>query len=69
MTDSKTNFLFIKHDAISGEELYQKLKEKGVLVRHFTLDRIREYNRVTVGSKEEMQTFIQTVKDIMEKLI
>lgn len=68
ITNSKTNFLFIKHDAISGEDLYQKLKENGVLVRHFTLDRICDYNRVTIGSKEEMQTFIQTVKDIMEKL-
>ena len=69
MTESKTNFLFVKHDLISGEELYLKLKENGVLVRHFTLDRICQYNRVTIGSKEEMQTFIQTVKDIMEKLV
>ncbi len=69
MTNSKTNFLFVKHGGISGEELYLKLKEKGVLVRHFTADRISDFNRVTVGSREEMQTFIQTVKDIMEKLI
>lgn len=69
MTESKTNFLFVKHDLISGEELYLKLKEKGVLVRHFTLDRICDFNRVTIGSREEMQTFVQTVKDIMEKLV
>jgi histidinol-phosphate aminotransferase len=65
--ESKTNFLFIKSESIGGEELYLKLKEKGVLVRHFTAKRICDFNRVTIGSKEEMQIFIQTVKDIMEK--
>jgi histidinol-phosphate aminotransferase len=65
--ESKTNFLFIKSESIGGEELYLKLKERGVLVRHFTAKRICDFNRVTIGSKEEMQIFIQTVKDIMEK--
>jgi histidinol-phosphate aminotransferase len=63
---SKTNFLFAKSDKISGEKLYQKLKEKGVLVRHFTKDRIKDFNRITVGSPKEMEIFVSKVKEILE---
>ncbi len=62
---SKANFIFAKSEKIGGEELYLKLKEKGVLVRHFTSERIKDFNRITIGSKPEMESFIQAVKDIL----
>lgn len=65
-TNSKTNFLFIKHQNIDGEKLYLRLKEEGILIRHFTQDRIKDYNRVTVGSEKEMQIFIQKVIEILQ---
>ena len=63
---SKTNFLFAKCEAISGEELYTKLRENGILVRHFTSERICEFNRITIGTPEEMEVFINTVKKILK---
>ena len=63
--DSKANFIFAKSDKIDGESLYKALKDKGVLVRHFTKERIKDFNRITVGSLEEMQTFIEKVKEIL----
>ena len=54
MTESKTNFLFAAHEKVDGEKIYLKLKEKGILVRHFTTPRIAQYNRITVGSREQM---------------
>ncbi len=67
-TKSLANFVFMKHNSISGKELYLKLKEKGVLVRHFDKDRIKEYNRITIGNKEQMIFLIEKVKEILEEL-
>ena len=66
MTDSLANFVFARHPMIDGEELYLKLKERGVLVRHFSSPRIAEYNRITIGTLEQMQTLVSIIKDILE---
>lgn len=66
---SKANFVFAKSDKINGEKLYLKLKENGVLVRHFTAERIKDFNRITIGSREEMEMFIKTVKEILGEKI
>ena len=67
LTDSSANFLFATHPEISGEELYLLLKEKGILIRHFSKKEICEYNRITVGKKEDMDVLIKTIKDILEE--
>ena len=64
---SKANFIFAKSDKIGGEELYLKLKDNGILVRHFTKEKIRDFNRITIGSREEMEALIATTKQILEE--
>lgn len=63
---SCTNFLFARSDRIGGEELYLALKEKGILIRHFTAERIRDYNRITIGTREQMETFIAGLRECLE---
>ena len=63
--DSKTNFLFAKSDAVSGKALYEGLKERGVLVRRFDVERIKDYVRVTIGTKEQMDVFLQKTAEII----
>lgn len=67
MTDSKTNFIFAKHPAIDGGELYSKLRERGILVRHFTNPLIAQYNRITVGTRDQMQALLDAIADILEE--
>jgi histidinol-phosphate aminotransferase len=67
VTDSKANFLFAAHSRISGEDLYVKLKERGILVRHFSREDIQQYNRITIGTKQQMETLIQTIKTLLQE--
>lgn len=65
---SKANFIFAKSDKIGGEELYLKLKDNGILVRHFTKEAIKDFNRITIGSIPEMEAFVKAVKQILEEI-
>lgn len=65
VTDTKTNFLFAKSSKITGAELYEKLKRRGILIRHFSAPRIADFNRITVGTDEQMDAFISAVKEIL----
>jgi len=65
MTDSLANFIFVRHPKIDGEKLYLELKKRGVLIRHFTRERIREYNRITIGTREQMDVLLRNVREIL----
>ena len=48
-----------------GAKLYQACKDKGVLIRHFSTPALAPYNRVTIGSEEEMAAFLSVVEEIL----
>ena len=63
--DSKTNFIFAKHETVHANEIFTKLREKHIYVRHFNAEKIDNYLRISIGTQEEMEYFISEV----EKLI
>ncbi len=64
---SLANFVFATHPKIKGKKLYLRLKDKGVLVRHFDKERLKEYNRITIGSREQMDALLTAIKQILEE--
>lgn len=64
---SLTNFLFAKADWIDGEAFYLELKKRGILVRHFNKDRIRDFNRITIGTLEQMQALLAAIEEIRKE--
>ncbi len=65
VTDSKTNFVFASPSKISAEELFRKLKERGIYVRWWDKPRLRDWLRISVGTDEEMRTLIREIDSIM----
>lgn len=63
--DSKTNFIFTRLPGIPGEMALTKMKQEGVLVRHFKSPRIADWLRITIGTEDQMKKVIQIIKKIM----
>ena len=64
--DSKANFIFAMTPKMDGGELYRALKQRGILVRHFDKERIKNYNRITIGSREQMDALLSALTEILE---
>ena len=62
---SKANFLFAAHPKLDGGLLYRTLKERKILVRHFDAPRIQNFNRITIGTREQMELLVSVVKEIL----
>ena len=67
LTDSKANFVFAKHPAVSGSELLARLAERKILVRHFGAERIKDHLRITVGSRSQMDKLFDALADILKQ--
>jgi histidinol-phosphate aminotransferase len=61
---SQANFLFVTHPDYAGIDLYQALRQAGILVRHFNLPRIEQYLRISIGTPEEMAELVRALNEI-----
>lgn len=65
--DSRANFVFARTPAMDGEALYLALKARGVLVRHFTKPEIAQFNRITIGTRQQMDILLDAIRAILEE--
>lgn len=63
--NSQANFVFAEHPDYSGQTLYEQLKERGILVRHLPGPRTDNFNRITIGTKEQMDAMLEAMKEIL----
>ena len=73
LTDNMLREFFVKcHPKKSKAKItdneWRKLKERKILIRHFSSEKISQYNRVTIGTEDEMKTFINAVEEILKEV-
>jgi len=56
---SATNFLFISHTEASAKDIYEQLREKDILIRYFDAEKIDNHLRISIGTQEEMEKFVE----------
>ncbi len=66
VTDSRSNFLLASSPRIPGGELYRKLKERGILIRHFSDPKIENWNRITIGSDKQMDALLAAIEALLK---
>jgi len=67
VVDSVANFIFVKAPNMSGTAFQAALRQKGILVRRFDDPLITDYNRVTIGTRAQMEDFLATAAAILEE--
>ena len=65
--DSKSNFIFATHKSVPAGKIFQALRERHIYVRYFEKPRIDNYLRITIGTREEMQTLFEFLKDYLKE--
>lgn len=65
--DSQTNFIMATHEGYNMKEMFECLKENKIFIRYFNQPRINKYVRITIGTDEEMDKFLQGVKDFINR--
>jgi len=62
---STANFIFTRHPQHAGATLYQALRDRGIIVRHFQLPRIEDFLRITIGTDVQSGELVATLKEIL----
>lgn len=65
--DSMSNFIFASHEKVSAKDIFEAARNENIFVRYFNKPRIDNYLRITIGTKEEMQIFLDFLKKYLEK--
>lgn len=64
--DSMSNFIFAAHERIPAKELFEALRKEHIYVRYFSKERIENYLRISIGTREEMETFVEFLKNYLQ---
>ena len=62
---SAANFVFARHRSHGGADLAAKLRQHGVLVRHFGKTRIKDFLRITVGTEDQCSRLVAVTSSLV----
>ena len=62
---SKANFIFATHPQHAANEIAAQLRQQGVIVRYFNKPRIDQFLRITIGTPEQNERLLRSLKSII----
>ncbi len=65
MFDSSSNFLFVRHREHSGKDIFDYLRENGIIVRRWDAPRIKEYLRISIGTDGQMDRMLEVLGQML----
>lgn len=65
---SSTNFIFAKHATLKASDIFQALRERNIIIRHFDAPRINEFVRISIGNDDEMVSLIEALSEIISSV-
>lgn len=65
-TDSKANFIFASHKEVPAKQIFEALRKADIYVRYFSVPRIDNYLRITIGTKEEMERLFEFLHSYLQ---
>ena len=64
---SDANFVFAMHPQMNGKALYDYLRGKRIFIRHFETERLKDYNRITIGTREQLVKLLDAIRQFAEE--
>lgn len=64
--DSKANFIFATHETVPAKDIFEAARAQNIFVRYFKKERIDNYLRITIGTKEEMEALLSFLKSYLQ---
>lgn len=61
---SQANFILAHHPQFDAAQLFVGLRERGILVRHFNTEALRDFMRVSIGTDDEMDSLIEALETL-----
>lgn len=61
------NFIFVSHPEHDAKEMFEAMKANGIYVRFWGSERIEQYMRVTIGTREEMEEMFCFLRKYLKK--
>ena len=62
---STANFLFVRHPGRDAAEIFTDLRQRNILVRHFSAPRIDQYLRITIGTRPQVEALVQALQGLL----
>lgn len=61
---SQANFLLLEHPDFDAAQLFVGLRERGILVRHFNTEELRNFLRISIGTDDEMDSLVEVLETL-----